>query len=103
MKHCLRSNGTERAWFTSKAAAEAFAEITPGYDGDIAHFCDKCGWWHLSRIEWLVPSRYGFEIPPRPFDWHQTKRLEKSCMVAGVRMYGACPEARQSRSAMNNR
>jgi hypothetical protein len=33
--------------------AEAF-EADPAnvvYHSDIAHFCDKCGWWHLSRIE----------------------------------------------------
>jgi hypothetical protein len=58
MKHCLRSNGTERAWFTSKAAAEGFAEVTPGYEGDIPHLCLSCGFWHLARVNWLRDENY---------------------------------------------
>ncbi len=58
MKHCLRSNGTERAWFTSKAAAEAFAATTPGYEGDIAHLCGACGFWHCARPSWLAMPEY---------------------------------------------
>jgi hypothetical protein len=58
VRHCLRSNGTERAWFTSKAAAEAFAAITPEYQGDIAHLCSACGYWHLARTTWLQHGDY---------------------------------------------
>jgi hypothetical protein len=56
---CRRSDGTFRAHFPSREAAEAFAadpQNWPVYKGDIAHFCGKCGRWHLSRIEWLVPE-----------------------------------------------
>jgi len=53
--HCLRSNGTERAWFLTLEDAQAF-ERDPrnvNYHGDVAHFCGKCGFYHLSRPEWL--------------------------------------------------
>jgi len=53
--HCLRRNGTERAWFRSREEAEAFAldPVNTLYHGDVAHLCDRCGFWHLSRLEWL--------------------------------------------------
>jgi hypothetical protein len=57
MKHCLRSNGTERASFISMAAAQSFAEITPGYEGDIPHLC-VCGFWHCARPSWLASPEY---------------------------------------------
>jgi len=55
--HCLRTTGTERAWFVTKAEAEAFARNPANvhYRGDIAHFCPYCEFWHLSRKEWLKP------------------------------------------------
>ena len=56
MTNCRRSNGTLRAWFHSREEAEAF-EADPAnvaYHGDVAHLCDKCGRWHLSRREWLA-------------------------------------------------
>jgi hypothetical protein len=39
-------------------AAEALAEITPGYEGDIAHLCSACGYWHLARSIWLRNDDY---------------------------------------------
>lgn len=57
-KVCLRSDGTERAWFSSKKEAEAFGKITPGYEGDIAHLCLSCGFWHLARASWLREEDY---------------------------------------------
>ena len=55
---CLRTNGTRRAHFQTKEAAEVFAAnpANTAYHGDLAHLCLKCGAWHLSRPEWLVPS-----------------------------------------------
>jgi len=53
VKHCLRSDGTERAWFSSQGEAEAFGKITPGYEDDIVVFCGRCGWFHLSQESWL--------------------------------------------------
>jgi hypothetical protein len=54
--HCRRFNGSRRAWFLSQEDAEAFAldPANSAYKGDIAHLCDKCGYWHLSRLEWLL-------------------------------------------------
>jgi hypothetical protein len=54
-KHCLRRNGTERAWFLNREEAEHFAEspTNPAYHGDIAHECAKCGFYHLSKPSWL--------------------------------------------------
>jgi hypothetical protein len=58
-KHCLRaSTRSERAWFHTKAEAEAFGGITPGYEGDVAHLCATCGFWHLARREWLENPEY---------------------------------------------
>lgn len=58
-RHCARANGSRlRAWFTSKAEAEAFAADPanhPVYLGDVAHLCPVCEFWHLSRPEWLKP------------------------------------------------
>ena len=53
-----RASGSFRAYFPSKEAAEAFAAdpANTDYYGDIAHRCGKCGRWHLSRVEWLVPE-----------------------------------------------
>ena len=54
-----RSTGSFRAYFSSMEEAESFAanpENWPVYQGDIAHLCHKCGRWHLSRSEWLVPK-----------------------------------------------
>lgn len=56
---CKRSNGTTRAYFQTEYEAEQFAAdpANTTYHGDIAHRCAKCGWFHLSRAEWLVPER----------------------------------------------
>jgi hypothetical protein len=62
---CRRKSGKLRAFFRSREDAEAFAEDPANipYHGDVAHLCDKCGYWHLSRFEWLygplpdVPAR----------------------------------------------
>lgn len=56
---CRRLSGNFRAYFSTKEEAEAFAADPanwPVYKGDIAHLCGKCGRWHLSRVEWLVPE-----------------------------------------------
>lgn len=54
---CRRSNGSFRAYFLTKDAAERFAldpANHPMYLGDVAHACGKCGYFHLSRPEWLL-------------------------------------------------
>ena len=56
----LASAGAEAIARTSTLAeAEAFAldPANPAYHGDVAHQCRTCGWWHLSRPEWLAPGR----------------------------------------------
>ena len=58
-KPCKRSDGSLRAHFLTKDEAEAFAADPanhPAYLGDLAHECLICGWFHLSKVEWLVPS-----------------------------------------------
>jgi hypothetical protein len=57
-KHCLRRNGTERAWFFTREQTEQYAASpsNPVYHGDIAHHCPKCGFYHLSGPEWLEPK-----------------------------------------------
>ena len=55
-ERCKRSNGTYRAAFETREQAEAFAADSgnwPVYQGDLAHLCQMCGCWHLSRPEWL--------------------------------------------------
>jgi hypothetical protein len=47
--HCRRMDSTVRAWFLTKEAAEAVEATHPNYHGDIAHECQHCGFWHLSR------------------------------------------------------
>ena len=76
-KYCLRRKGTPRAWFLNREEAEHFAAspTNPAYHGDIAHECAKCGFYHLSRAEWLEPKftpadlqmfeDVGIETPPR--------------------------------------
>ena len=52
-----RSNGTFRAHFKTKEEADLFAQDPanwPTYKGDVSHKCPECGWWHLSKIEWLA-------------------------------------------------
>ena len=55
---CKRRSGSYHAHFHTRAEAEAFAldPVNSAYDGDIAHQCRVCGWWHLSRPEWLAPG-----------------------------------------------
>jgi hypothetical protein len=55
---CLRSDGTERKWFNTEEEAVAFERdpANPCYHGDIAHLCELCRRWHLSKIEWLVAA-----------------------------------------------
>jgi hypothetical protein len=55
---CKRSNGTYRAHFRAQEEPEAFAAdpVNVAYHGDLAHKCFRCGAWHLSRPEWLVPE-----------------------------------------------
>jgi hypothetical protein len=58
VSHCTRKDGSLRAWFTSKQAAQDFAEVTPGYEGDIAHLCACCGFWHCAAKSWLATPEY---------------------------------------------
>jgi hypothetical protein len=54
---CRRSSGSLRAYFSTKDEAQKFAADPanhPVYLGEVAHECPKCGYWHLSKIEWLV-------------------------------------------------
>jgi len=55
-KRCRRLNGSERAWFSSKEEAEAFAADPRNthYQGDVAVLCMKigCDGWHLSQPHW---------------------------------------------------
>ena len=52
------STWNERAWFFTREEAEKFAAGPSNtvYHGDIAHQCAKCGFYHLSRPEWLEPT-----------------------------------------------
>lgn len=58
LEPCRRPSGAYRAYFATKKEAEAFSAdpANTDYHGDIAHRCGKCGHWHLSRVEWLVPE-----------------------------------------------
>ena len=53
--HCKRTDGTNRAWFHTKEAADAFAldSANVNYHGDVTTFCTACGFFHLSRPDWL--------------------------------------------------
>ncbi len=55
---CRRQSGSFRAYFYTRKEAEVFAAdpANPAYHGDIAHQCATCGFWHLSRVEWLFPG-----------------------------------------------
>ena len=56
--YCKRPSASYRAYFRSREEAEAFAAdpVNVAYHGDLAHKCLKCGAWHLSRPESLVPE-----------------------------------------------
>jgi hypothetical protein len=56
---CPRRDGSLRAFFDTREAAEAFAnnpENWPTYQSDIAHKCTHCPFFHLSKFEWLFPE-----------------------------------------------
>jgi hypothetical protein len=53
---CKRQSGSYRAHFPSREAAEKFAEEHEDYYGDLPRFCCKCHYWHLNRVEWVVPE-----------------------------------------------
>ncbi len=65
--HCKRTDGTNRAYFHTKEEADAFAldPANVNYHGDIATFCAACGFFHLSRPDWLEHL---------PFEMVATKR-----------------------------
>ena len=65
--HCKRSDGTNRAWFHTNEEADAFAldPANVNYHGDITTFCGACGFFHLSRPDWLAHL---------PFETVATKR-----------------------------
>jgi hypothetical protein len=83
--HCLRSSGTERAWFFNREEAERFAAspANPAYKGDVAHECVKCGFYHLSKPSWLEP-----EFTPADLHWLKGARIQATsdrlrCTVCG--------------------
>src|SRR5258707_5394069 len=51
-------NGKERALFRTRGEAETFAAdpANVNYQGDVAHLCGRCDFYHLSRPEWLLPE-----------------------------------------------
>ena len=53
--HCKRTDGTSRAYFHTKEEADAFANdpVNVAYHGDVTTFCAACGFFHLSRLDWL--------------------------------------------------
>jgi hypothetical protein len=56
---CRRKSGSLRAHFRTREEVERFASDPanhPVYLGDVPHLCRICGFWHLSRPEWLAPS-----------------------------------------------
>ncbi len=58
--NCKRSNGSDRAFFTTVEQAEAFRSEHPAsYGEDEIRFCTCCGYFHLSHPTWVKP----FEIP----------------------------------------
>ncbi len=59
--NCKRSNGSDRAFFTTVEQAEAFKAMPENiaYHGDRVMWCRLCGYYHLSAPHWNKP----FEIP----------------------------------------
>ncbi len=56
---CRRQSGSFRAYFYAREEAEVFAADPanwPTYQGDVAHECRMCGFWHLSKVSWLFPE-----------------------------------------------
>ena len=53
--HCKRTDGSDRAWFHTREEADAFANdpANVAYHGDVTTFCKACGFFHLSRPDWL--------------------------------------------------
>jgi hypothetical protein len=85
-RHCKRSTGTDRAWFRTQEEAVAFANdpVNPAYHGDIAHYCAVCGFFHLSKPEWLVKfvcERCNEEIPAGAYFLilRNGKRVHEQC------------------------
>jgi len=86
--HCKRKSGTERAWFSTREDAVRFAEHPanhPVYLGDVAHLCDKCGYWHLSNPSWLQPllcECCSEEIPANTYYLiRDGKRVHETCAM----------------------
>lgn len=52
---CKRASGSYRAYFETQEEAIAFATDpgNPCYHGDVTVFCGRCGYFHLSKLEWL--------------------------------------------------
>jgi len=55
---CRRKSGEFRAHFLTRDEAERFAKDPANvtYRGDVAHACNRCGYFHLSRPEWLLET-----------------------------------------------
>ena len=54
VNYCLRSDGSERAWFHTVEEAVAFRDMHPNYFGDVIVFCGRCGFYHCSNPNWVV-------------------------------------------------
>lgn len=54
---CKRKSGKYRAYFATEDEALKFAQDPanhPAYLGDIVVRCQKCPYYHLTKIEWLA-------------------------------------------------
>ena len=60
-KPCLRSDGSERGWWTTAEEAAAFRDTHPAYFGDIVVLCGHCGLFHCSNPNWNVSCPW--EVP----------------------------------------
>jgi hypothetical protein len=58
MKHCRRSDGSERAWFNTLDEAAAFRDTHPDYFGDVVVLCGRCGLFHCSNPNWTTVRRW---------------------------------------------
>ncbi len=59
--HCLRTTGTQRAWFETPEGAAAFRDKYREYAEDIVVLCGRCGFYHCSNPNW--PVNRPWEVP----------------------------------------
>ena len=83
--HCKRSNGTDRAWFNSKAEAEAFAADPnhPVYFGDVAALCGRCKFWHLDRSDVFgICAACGGPLGMKFFTLRDGETVHEECAIS---------------------